>query len=69
MWTATAKPSTENKGDGRIVGRSFVRYLPQDEAVAPDLGSDAGGLDAVESQAVVDFLRDELCRLLRWANY
>ncbi|PKU59472.1 activating signal cointegrator 1 complex subunit 2 [Dendrobium catenatum] len=63
--TATAKPSTENKVDGRIVGSSFVRYLPQDEAVASGLGADAGGLDAVESQAVVDFLNDELCRLLK----
>ncbi|KAH0463920.1 hypothetical protein IEQ34_006706 [Dendrobium chrysotoxum] len=63
--SATAKPSTENKGDGRIVGSSFVRYLPQDEAVASGLGADAGGLDAVESQAVVDFLNDELCRLLK----
>lgn len=33
--------------------------------MASGLGPDAGGLDAVESQAVVDLLNDELARLLR----
>ncbi|PKA58169.1 hypothetical protein AXF42_Ash012892 [Apostasia shenzhenica] len=63
-----AKHSTAEKGrEGLSVssGGSFVRYLPQDEAVASGLGADAGGLDAVESQAVVDFLNEELSRLLK----
>ncbi|XP_072991765.1 uncharacterized protein [Typha latifolia] len=44
--------------------RFFVSYLPQDEAVASGLGAESGGLDAVESQAVVDLLNDELSNLL-----
>jgi hypothetical protein len=36
-------------------------YLPHDEAVAAGLG----GLDAHESQAVVDLLNDALAALLR----
>ncbi|XP_078441888.1 ubiquitin system component Cue protein [Wolffia australiana] len=43
----------------------FVNYLPQDEAVASGLGVEEGGLDAVESQAVVDVLNAELSRLLK----
>ncbi|XP_047089748.1 activating signal cointegrator 1 complex subunit 2-like [Lolium rigidum] len=39
----------------------FVAYLPHDEAVAAGLG----GLDAQESQAVVDLLNDALAALLR----
>lgn len=46
-------------------GGSFVNYLPQDEAVAAGLGPDDGGLDAVESQGVVDLLNRELTRLLK----
>jgi activating signal cointegrator complex subunit 2 len=38
-----------------------VAYLPHDEAVAAGLG----GLDAQESQAVVDLLNDALASLLR----
>jgi activating signal cointegrator complex subunit 2 len=39
----------------------FVAYLPHDEAVAAGLG----GLDAQESQVVVDLLKDALASLLR----
>ncbi|CAL4929679.1 unnamed protein product [Urochloa decumbens] len=46
-------------GDGAADG--FVAYLPHDEAVAAGLG----GLDAQESQAVVDLLNDALAALLR----
>ncbi|CAN6321026.1 unnamed protein product [Urochloa humidicola] len=46
-------------GDG--VADGFVAYLPHDEAVAAGLG----GLDAQESQAVVDLLNDALAALLR----
>lgn len=42
-----------------------MSYLPQDEAVASGLGADAGGLDAEESQAVVDLLNDDLSRILK----
>ncbi|XP_020593204.1 activating signal cointegrator 1 complex subunit 2 [Phalaenopsis equestris] len=60
--SVTAKPATADKSDGS----SFPRYLPQDEAVASGFGADAGGLDSVESQAVVDFLNDELrCLLMK----
>lgn len=38
-----------------------MAYLPHDEAVAAGLG----GLDAQESQAVVDLLNDRLAALLR----
>jgi activating signal cointegrator complex subunit 2 len=38
-----------------------VAYLPHDEAVAAGLG----GLDAQESQVVVDLLKDALASLLR----
>ncbi|XP_057729138.1 uncharacterized protein LOC130944694 isoform X1 [Arachis stenosperma] len=44
---------------------NFVRYLPQDEAVAAGLGADDGGLDPLESQRVVDLLNRELSRLLK----
>lgn len=44
---------------------NFVNYLPQDEAVAAGLGADEGGLDALESQRVVDLLNRELSRLLK----
>lgn len=42
-----------------------MRYLPHDEAVASGFAADAGGLDAVESQAVVNLLNDELSSLLK----
>ncbi|XVF39816.1 hypothetical protein PTKIN_Ptkin01aG0062600 [Pterospermum kingtungense] len=44
---------------------NFVKYLPQDEAVAAGLGAEDGGLDPVESQRVVDVLNRELSRLLK----
>lgn len=44
---------------------NFVNYLPQDEAVAAGLGADEGGLDALQSQRVVDLLNRELSRLLK----
>ncbi|GAB2293842.1 hypothetical protein Dimus_028053 [Dionaea muscipula] len=53
-----------NRGASQGAG-SFVNYLPQDEAVAVGLGADEGGLDAVESQRVVDLLNRELSRLLK----
>ncbi|XP_020525946.1 uncharacterized protein LOC18439096 isoform X2 [Amborella trichopoda] len=43
----------------------FVRYLPQDEAVASGLGVEHGGLDAIEAQKVVDILNRELGHLLK----
>ncbi|CAL1395879.1 unnamed protein product [Linum trigynum] len=51
-------------GVGTQTGK-FVNYLPQDEAVAAGLGAEKGGLDAVESQRVVDLLNRELARLLK----
>nr|CAD1822641.1 unnamed protein product [Ananas comosus var. bracteatus] len=59
-----SKAGRSGGGDGGGGGGNFVAYLPQDEAVASGLGADAGGLDAVESQAVVDLLNDELANLL-----
>ncbi|MED6217625.1 hypothetical protein PIB30_019391 [Stylosanthes scabra] len=53
-------PSTTDTAAG-----NFVRYLPQDEAVAAGLGADDGGLDPLESQGVVDLLNRELSRLLK----
>ncbi|CAA6667408.1 unnamed protein product [Spirodela intermedia] len=50
---------------GERGGACFVNYLPQDEAVASGLGVEDGGLDAVESQAVVDVLNAELSRILK----
>ncbi|XP_050124421.1 uncharacterized protein LOC126601716 isoform X1 [Malus sylvestris] len=49
----------------RAQGGNFVSYLPQDEAVAAGLGANEGGLDALESQRVVDLLNRELSRLLK----
>ncbi|KAG0485457.1 hypothetical protein HPP92_009536 [Vanilla planifolia] len=62
---AATKPPKVDKGKESGGGGCFVRYLPQEEAVASGLGADAGGLDAVESQAVIDFLNEELSRLLK----
>ena len=44
---------------------NFVKYLPQDEAVAAGLGAEDGGLDPLESQRVVDLLNRELSSLLK----
>ncbi|XP_062210268.1 uncharacterized protein LOC133911853 [Phragmites australis] len=54
--------SAGGSGGGRGgAADGFVAYLPHDEAVAAGLG----GLDAQESQDVVDLLNDELAALLR----
>lgn len=42
-----------------------MNYLPQDEAVASGLGAGDGGVDAEESQRVVDILNEELSQLLK----
>ncbi|XP_073105142.1 uncharacterized protein [Elaeis guineensis] len=63
--TAPARPGGKGRRGG---GGNFVRYLPQDEAVACGLGADAGGLDAVESQGIVDLLNDELSKLLKMSS-
>ncbi|KAK1276622.1 hypothetical protein QJS04_geneDACA001601 [Acorus gramineus] len=60
---AGTRPKASAGGGGQ--GSNFVNYLPQDEAIASGLGVEAGGLDAVESQKVVDLLNEELSRLLR----
>uniref|UniRef100_A0ACD5TV22 Uncharacterized protein n=1 Tax=Avena sativa TaxID=4498 RepID=A0ACD5TV22_AVESA len=56
-------PSASGAGSSSAGGAAdgFVAYLPHDEAVAAGLG----GLDAQESQAVVDLLNDALASLLR----
>ncbi|RRT47579.1 hypothetical protein BHE74_00013878 [Ensete ventricosum] len=59
---AAARSGSREK---RRDGGNFVTYLPHDEAVASGLGADAGGLDALESQAVVDLLNDELSKILK----
>ncbi|VAH87920.1 unnamed protein product [Triticum turgidum subsp. durum] len=57
--SASGAGSSSSGGGGAADG--FVFYLPHDEAVAAGLG----GLDAQESQAVVDLLNDALASLLR----
>ncbi|CAN1274423.1 Activating signal cointegrator 1 complex subunit 2, partial [Linum perenne] len=52
-------------GTTTAAGGRFVNYLPQDEAVATGLVAEEGGLDAVESQRVVDLLNRELSRFLK----
>ncbi|OEL22334.1 hypothetical protein BAE44_0016648 [Dichanthelium oligosanthes] len=63
--TASSSASGSSGSTGGSVsgaaGGGFVAYLPHDEAVAAGLG----GLDAHESQAVVDLLNDALASLLR----
>ena len=51
--------SSSGSGGGAV--DAFVTYLPHDEAVAAGLG----GLDAHESQVVVDLLNNALAALLR----
>ncbi|CAI0464627.1 unnamed protein product [Linum tenue] len=63
-----AAPSSSSGAAPSSIGTQtgkFVNYLPQDEAVAAGLGAEKGGLDAVESQRVVDLLNRELARLLK----
>jgi activating signal cointegrator complex subunit 2 len=67
LRSSAASPSSSGSGgssSGSVGVRSvdaFVAYLPHDEAVAAGLG----GLDAHESQVVVDHLNDALAALLR----
>lgn len=42
----------------------FVKYLPQDDAVAAGLGVEDGGLNPEETQGVADLLNQELRALL-----
>ncbi|KAG8073919.1 hypothetical protein GUJ93_ZPchr0006g41524 [Zizania palustris] len=60
---SSASSSASGAGIGRVDGEAdgFVAYLPHDEVVAAGLG----GLDAQESQAVVDLLNDALAAPLR----
>jgi activating signal cointegrator complex subunit 2 len=58
--SAASSPASSSGGGGAATD-AFVAYLPHDEAVAAGLG----GLDAQESQAVVDVLNDALAALLR----
>ncbi|XP_042383078.1 activating signal cointegrator 1 complex subunit 2-like [Zingiber officinale] len=59
--SSSGSRSKEKRGDGG----NFIAYLPHDEAIACGLSADAGGLDAIESQMVVDLLNDELSRILK----
>ena len=67
LRSSTASSSASGSGrstSSRVGGAAadgFVAYLPHDEAVAAGLG----GLDAHESQTVVDLLNDALAALLR----
>lgn len=61
--------SSNSNWSGRVqsggVNGNFVKYLPQDEAVAAGLGAEDGGLDPIESQRVVDLLNSHLSCLLK----
>jgi activating signal cointegrator complex subunit 2 len=57
--SGSGRSSSGSVGGG--AADAFVAYLPHDEAVAAGLG----GLDAHESQVVVDLLNDALAALLR----
>ncbi|GJN30631.1 hypothetical protein PR202_gb18953 [Eleusine coracana subsp. coracana] len=59
--SASGAGRSTSSGGGGVTTDAFVAYLPHDEAVAAGLG----GLDAQESQAVVDLLNDALAALLR----
>lgn len=67
--TGSGSGSNSNTSSGRVqpgvVNGNFVYYLPQDEAVAAGFGAEDGGLDALESQKVVDLLNSQLSRLLK----
>jgi len=67
--TGSGSGSNSNNSSGRVqlggVNGNFVYYLPQDEAVAAGFGAEDGGLDALESQKVVDLLNSQLSRLLK----
>lgn len=59
--TQSSVSSTSSRGQNG----NFVKYLPQDEAVAAGLGAEDGALDPLESQRVVDLLNTQLSRLLK----
>lgn len=67
--TSSGSGSNINNSSGRVqpggVNGNFVYYLPQDEAVAAGFGAEDGGLDALESQKVVDLLNSQLSCLLK----
>ncbi|KVH92290.1 hypothetical protein Ccrd_005662 [Cynara cardunculus var. scolymus] len=63
--SSSSSSSGQRRIQGGSGGGSFVNYLPQDEAVAAGLGAEEGGLDPVESQAVVDLLNTECSLLLK----
>ncbi|XP_045800205.1 activating signal cointegrator 1 complex subunit 2 isoform X1 [Trifolium pratense] len=65
--SGTNSSSSGSVQPARGVNRNgnFVYYLPQDEAVASGFGAEDGGLDALESQKVVDLLNSQLSRLLK----
>jgi len=67
--STSLRESNSNNSSGRVqpggMNGNFVYYLPQDEAVAAGFGAEDGGLDALESQKVVDLLNSQLSRLLK----
>ncbi|KAG5018420.1 hypothetical protein JHK87_014275 [Glycine soja] len=60
--TQSSVSSTSSRGQNG----NFVKYLPQDEAVAAGLGAEDGALDPLESQRVVDLLNTHLSLLLKF---
>ncbi|KAH1252528.1 Activating signal cointegrator 1 complex subunit 2 [Glycine max] len=63
--TPTLSTSLRQTQPNRGQKGNFVKYLPQDEAVAAGLGAEDGALDPLESQRVVDLLNTQLSRLLK----
>lgn len=63
--TQPSIPATTSRVPDRGHNGNFVKYLPQDEAVAAGLGVEDGALDPLESQRVVDLLNTHLSRLLK----
>ncbi|XP_047175784.1 uncharacterized protein LOC124843170 isoform X2 [Vigna umbellata] len=64
--TQPSIPATTSGVPNRGQNGNFVKYLPQDEAVAAGLGAEDGALDPLESQRVVDLLNTHLSRLLKF---
>jgi activating signal cointegrator complex subunit 2 len=63
--TNSSSSGTVQPARGVNINGNFVYYLPQDDAVAAGFGAEDGGLDALESQNVVDLLNSQLSRLLK----
>jgi len=63
--TQPSTAATTSGAPNRAQNGNFVKYLPQDEAVAAGLGAEDGALDPLESQRVVDLLNTHLSRLLK----